>query len=224
MANTHRHIEVVSSADVSRTVESYRAKIELAVRTRKKHACLDESLALRDQTISALEDAGIDKEHIEDYGGHIAHESWSSSKGVVHALHVTHSEMSVLVRAMANVERVFAGTKQPWFSEVKKDFAFSDPTPKFADDPHAAEDALKKAVVDARTRAEILAQEAGLELGDVLSIVEEDPQRLKRDSLFDADSPAIHGAGSALGYTPAAPRQGIARTVFRVRFAVKEGA
>ena len=234
MTDRNRYIEVLSSASVGRAVESYRAKIELTVTTLKKKACLDESLALRDQIIAALKDAGLGEEDIEEGGGRVAQSSWSSSKTVVHELLVSHAEMSVLVQAMANVERVFAAIEQSWFSGVKKDFTFSVPSPEFANDLQAAEAALKKAVANAKSKATVMAKEAGLTLGGVLSIIEEPGQQERKRgdprhiSYFggssDSDFCLDFTEEQPASYTPVAPKQGTARICFRVRFAVNEGA
>ena len=238
MADIARHIEVVAPASVSRRIESYRARIEITVTTRKQQSCLDESLTLRDRVMSALTESGIADDDIEEGGGHVTQSSWSSSKTVVHSLQVSNAEMSVLVQAMANVEHVFATLKHRWFSGVKRDFSFSVPTPEFADDPNAAEKALKNAVANARVKATILAEEAGVKLGKLLAIVEE--QRPKPQATY---AQQLHGTDDlfdeaidvqfcemsspeppAINYSAAATRQGTARAYFRVRFVVEEGA
>ncbi len=231
MANTTHYIEVIASASVGRSIETYRARIEATVTTRKRQSCLDESLALRDQIISALQDAGIPADEIEEGGGQLTQSSWSTSKHVVHELQVSHPEMSVLVQAMAKVEHIFAGMKRSFFSGIRKNFTFSVPTPQFAEDNHATEEALKTAVERARSKALILAREAELELDGVVSITEVSPQRRQPESQVSYDHSRVRLAFDDMGlaeetpgYTPAAPRQGSGCTWFRVRFAVKEGA
>lgn len=232
MADTPRYIEVIASASASRTVETYYAIIELTVETRKKRSCLDISIGLRDRVLSALVDAGIPSEKIEEGGGRLTQGRWAPSKRVVHELRISHKEMSVLVQAMAKVEHVFTAERQPWFSGIHKTFTFSVPTPKFAEEHHAAEQALKKAVQTARSKALALAQEARHELDGILSISEESPQRRTRptrfnDEQFDSMMFGVERAYDvdiSQDYTPAAPRPDSGRTYFRVRFAVQEGA
>ena len=231
MADIDRHVEVVSSASVSRTIESYRAQINITVTTRKKQSCLDESLALRDQVLDAVSNAGIEGNDIEECGGQLAQSSWSSSKTVTHRLQVSHTEMTVIMQAMANVERLFAGLKQGWFTGIRKDFTFNVPTIQFSEDPDAAEKALTRAIAIAKRKASFLAQEAGLQLGRVLSIIEErriqsQPQYNQHfgvaDDLLDDDYDLSFAESTTVNYLPAAPRQGTSRVFFRVRFAIEE--
>ncbi|NQV26162.1 MAG: SIMPL domain-containing protein [Rhodopirellula sp.] len=232
MGDTDRHIEVVSSANVSRTVESYRARIDLTVATRKKQSCLDESITLRDDVLSALSDAGISADNVEEGGGQVTQSSWSSTKTVTHQLQVSHTDMSVIIQAMANVERIFASIKLPWFSGIRKDFTFNAPTPDFMDDPNAAENAFIVAIANAKRKAAILAQEAGLQLGHVISITEESRAKSQQqinhqfgatDDLFHDDFNQSFAESLPFSYSPAAPRQGTARSFFRVRFAITDG-
>lgn len=230
MADTRRFIEVVASARVSRIVESYRAKIKITVTTRRHESSLAESLALRDRVINALKEAGIDAGNIEEGGGQVTQSSWSSTKTVIHELCVTHPEMPSLIDGMGKVENVFAGIKQKWFSGIKRDFSFTVPTAEFSEDADAIDEALKKAVQHARSKANSLAQEAALQLGEVVSIVEESPRQREAKSGLTADDPdydsifAFSAADTEGFYTPTSPTQSINRTRFRICFEVQESA
>lgn len=227
-----RHIEVVSTSRVIRRIECYRARIELTFSTPKHQSSLNESLSLRDQVLTALNEAGLDGDQIEEGGGQINQSSWSASKTVTHQLNIVSADMSVLIQAMAYVEGVFAAFKQSWFAGTKRDFAFSEPTPEFADDPDAAETALKKAVANARRKATLLAAEAGVQLGDVIFITEEHRSQEPRkpfqtfdnsDELLDDVDLMLSDVGAnptPIPYSPASPGQGRAQAVFRVRFAI----
>ncbi len=174
--------------------------------------------------ISSLKEAGIGAEGIEDGGGQIS-QAWYSAKEIGLELHVTHREMNVLLQAMANVERLFAAIRRPWFPKTKTDFSFSEPVPQFTENPQAAEESLKKAVKIAQQKAAILAQEAGLELGRVLTVVEESSltRNHNRDSNSDLDSDFDFSRAS-VKTLPISPRQFTIPTCFRVRFAVDDVA
>jgi hypothetical protein len=232
MADIPPYVDVLALAVVQRTIETYRAKIEPTVHTRRKQSCLEESLKLREQVIAALIDSGIDFQSIEEAGGESTHPIWSWSKHVRHELHIRHDDMLMLIRAMGAVERLFLSIKEPYFSGIKREFTFHVPTPEFAKVDDAGEEALKAALTKARAKAAALAQEAGCELGPLVSIIELPrhpvPSRKPNydddsvDAMFDAATvfPDHDYGGGGPGYTAAQPPQGVGRTFFRVRFAL----
>lgn len=233
MADTSAYIDVIALATVRRTIETYRAKIELSVQTGRKQSCLDESLKLREQVITVLIESGIEAEAIEEAGGQSDYPIWSGSKHARHELQVRHDDMKMLIRGMAAVERLFASFKDPYFFGLKRYFTFHVPAPEFAQDDDAGEQALKTALAKAKVKAAALAQEAGCELGALISITEL-PRRAARKQnapadyfgdgnvMFDAitDFPDADFGEPSGGYTTAQPPRGIGRTLFRVRFAV----
>ena len=237
MADTRRVIQLVTSARLHRTVEAYRATIRIRVVARRSKSALTESVALRERVIAALRQAGIEPGNIEEGGGEVRASFWSSSKVVVHELRVTHPEMRTLVEGMANVENVFVGIKNTWFSGISRTFSFTVPTATFADDATAIDKALTDAVRRTQARAAALAQGAGVQLGPLISIAEYSPGKKQRslslvdddvafdeDGLDDMDLTAATVRRKSYDYTPASPTQSTKSARFRICFEVKENS
>lgn len=231
-------IDVLGSGTLSRTIETYRARIEIGVTTRKSQSGLAESLRLRDQIIEALKLSGIDPGKIEEAGGQLDHGGWGGAKNISHELHVSHDDMQVLARAMVAVERIFVETKEPWFSGIHRRLNFNVPTPKYAKDDRANEKALSAAIANARAKASILAQESGLILGEVMFIREirkelmpslERPNETRNryvsqsdDLDIDESADSLYDCGfDLMEYTPAKARVRDGRVHFHVRFATQ---
>ena len=229
MANSSRYIEVVEPARVVRTIESYRTVIGITVTTRRTQSCLEVSLKLRDRVITALKNAGLTAEQIEEGGGHVSQQYWSSAKTVVHELRIVHPKMSQLVEGISEVERVFATIKDRWFSGVRRDFSVNAPTPEFADTSGTVADAMKQAMQRAKLKATSLAQEAGVQLGALESIVEEAPLRpISSQNSVYADDPMLDDFDLGFSemtsgtYTPATPAKSKQSSRFRIRFSIDQ--
>lgn len=231
------YIDVLGSATRNRTIETYRARIQIGVTTRKSQSGLVESLKLRDQIIAALKESGVDPEKIEEAGGQLTHGGWGGSKSTSHELHVSHDDMQVLARAMVAVERIFVEIKEPWYSGVRRSLTFDVPTPQYAKDDLANEHAIAAAIANARSKANLLAQEAGLVLREVLFIRElrkellpslELPDPMHNQYLsrgFDLDDESANCMSDCvadnIAYSPVKPRVGDGRVHFHVRFATQ---
>ena len=166
-----RYIEVLTNARVERRIEAYETMLELTVSCGKRSSCVDESLALREEVLAAIKEAGLSDDDIREGGGGVEQNRWSSSKSIVHRIVVQNPSMDVLISAMAAVERLFAAKPQPFFARVKKNFSFPSPSPVYAP-AVSAEDAMRDAVRKSRSTAEVLARESGVRLGGMLFIRE----------------------------------------------------
>ena len=234
MAEPRRVIELVTSARLRRAVEAYRAVIKIEVTARRSKSAFAESIALRDRVLAALTKAGIDPANIEEGGGEIKQSPWSSAKFVVHELRVTQPEMPTLINGMASVEDIFIVIKREWFSGIKRSFSIAVPTAVFVDNPDAVGEALKDAVRRAHARATALAEEAGLQLGAIISIVEEPPPQqpgATRHMIDDGTDSMMMDLDFAEGrayfadsYTTASPTQSTKSARFRICFEVKENS
>jgi len=90
-------------------------------------SCFDSSLKLRDRVIASLKQAGLTEAGIQEGGGNVAIQFWSSTKSVSHNIIVRHTDMATLMNAMAAVERLFASNKRSFFSSLKETFNFQSP-------------------------------------------------------------------------------------------------
>jgi hypothetical protein len=224
------YIEVVGSAMIVRPVEMQRATIKIAVRTRKADVGLKLSLNLREQVIEALRSAGIDESHIEDGGCSVGHSSWTSKKHLTHILRIQSKEVQAFARAMSAVENVFRSARTSFFSGIDNDFSFVEDEPTFARTEEANEIALREAVRNAIGKAAILAEQAGLSLGSVISISEMTRPARRRVSIYEnpVEDPLDFDAHVSVRgydlpsdeslYTPVAPRQTTGMIQLRVSF------
>lgn len=230
MADTTRFIEVIAHSKVVRHVESYQTEIEIVVSNRKKnqHSCLEDSLKLRDEVIAALRKAGITEENIQEGGGD---RSWfynTDWKSVSHQLKASHADISILIKAMAKVEKIYTTTKQSFFSPIKKSLSLSAPQPKFSIKDNVVDHSLKMVITEAKEKASILASEAGLKLSGVLTIIEE-PQsnsvksRSAGEMLSDVVDDEMLSTEMGENYTMVSPQRRSTSRRFRVRFTVNDG-
>ena len=228
MTDPTRFIEVLTKARLARAIESYRAEITLTVTTRKRDACLEQALRLRTEVLDALQNAGLKRSAIEESNGSIEQASWSSSKHVTNSLFVTHSEISVLVQAMARVESVFAARKEAFWSQTKQSFKFGAPQPQYASDSDAMSRSLEIAIQNAQKQAKTLAGQAGLQLAGVKSITQllptdkSPPSQTWRD---DGDSMIVSRLmdfNESDHYTALAPKQDSGANWYCVRFFVAD--
>ncbi len=232
MENQH-YIEVIGSALIVRPVEMQRATIKISVRTRKAETGLKVSLDLREQVIAALRSAGIEESLIEEGGCSVEHSTWSSKKHLTHILRIQSKEVDRFAGAMAAVENVFREARTGFFSGIENDFSFVENEPLFAKTEEANEMALREAVRNASRKAAILAEQAGLTLGTVVSISEvprpprqASENRTAMEDLLDLDDDMYLGGrgysapSEQLSYTPVTPRQTTGMVQVRVCFSV----
>jgi hypothetical protein len=226
-----RYIEVIGSALIVRPVEMQRATIKISVRTRKAETGLKVSLDLREQVITALRSAGIEEALIEDGGCSVEHSTWSSKKHLTHILRIQSKEVDRFAGAMAAVENVFREARTGFFSGIENDFSFVENEPVFAKTEEANELALREAIRNATSKGAILAEQAGLTLGTVVSISEiprpprqASEHRTSMEDLLDLDDDTyVGGRGYSveperLAYTPVTPRQTTGMVQVRVSF------
>ena len=166
-----RFIEVLTTAVIRREIEAYEATLELTVSTGIKASCVDESVRLRNEMIEVLKHSGLSLENIQEGGGEVSPDFWSSTKSVVHRIVMTSASMDRLMDAMAFLERFFATLPQSYFSRVKKSFTFHSPRPIFAANT-SSEKAIRNAITNARLTAEMIAAETGGRLGKLLFVLE----------------------------------------------------
>lgn len=216
---------------VEREVEAYEVTLELFTSAGRKVGCFDQALELREAIVGLLKKSGLADSDIREGGGEATQNSWSSTKSVVHRIAIRNTSMDVLMSAMAATERHFAALPRPFFGRMKQNFTFHTPVPIYATNA-SAEDALRKAIRDARKTAELIANESGFRLGKLISVVEDYSERhldstarMRRDlsdgmgvdfCLSDDDSVG------AISYTALPRNVGKAERRFHVRYAAKD--
>lgn len=166
-----RFIELLAVVKDERTIESYETTLFLTVEASIAVSAGQLAIALREEIVKALLNAGLTQSDIHEGGSESTQRAWSTRREVTHRIVVRHAKMDVLVRAMNAVERVFAAQPRPWFSSVKPSFTFDQPKPVYAEQVSAG-DLTRKALSASREMAETLASEAGASLGPVLFIAE----------------------------------------------------
>ncbi|MDB5345625.1 MAG: hypothetical protein JWP89_4002 [Schlesneria sp.] len=224
-----RYIEVLTSARMEHEIEAFEATLALSTATGKKVICFDEALALREAVLATLRKSGLTDAEIREGGGEAEQNTWSSTKTVVHRITIRNTSMDVLMSAMAATERHFASLPHSFFGRVKQDFTFQRPVPVYKANASAS-DALREAIRSAQTTATLLADELGVRLGGMLSVVEHfvtrngTPERsvsyggrgysVEEDSIDAEPIETVSYAG-----LPVSPAK-VARQ-FRIRFAVE---
>lgn len=226
MADSSRFIEVITQATVDRSVRSYRSEVTLYVNARRQADIVATSLELRDRLLRALKQAGLQDDEIVEGGASLAKMYWSRSRSITHELQIEHKDMSVLMQAMAEVERTFSDVKQGFWSPIQHHFAFSNPKPRFVPDPQNKHDLLRQAIETAQNQAAVLAQQATLQITGVRSITQLESglqtqagrsgSETDDDAFMDFDESEF-GAGD---YQTAADPKSPASNWYRVKFDV----
>lgn len=216
---------------MEREVESYEATLELSTSSGRKMTCFDQAFELRETVIGILKKCGLTDSEMREGGGEAGHQFWSSTKSVTHRIAIRNKSMGVLMSAMAATERHFSGLPRPIFGRTKQSFTFHAPLPIYASNV-CADDALRKAMQNARNTAEVIADESGYRLGRLISAAEHYFQRrpdtnagLRNDDPDDScvdfylnDDDAI----GAIAYTGLQTNTANAVRRFHVRFAVED--
>ena len=232
------YIEVTGSALIVRPVEMLCATIKISVTTKKAAIGLAMSLTLRDSVIQAIKAAGIADDCVTDAGCSVGHSTWSSKKQLTHKLSIQSKETQTFANAMAAVEQVFAAARTGYFSGTTNDFSFVEAEPIYAKTEEANELAIREAIKNAAAKAAIIADQAALSVGSVISVIELVRPPRRKTSPYDneVDDPMDFDAHLRIrGYDMAsfdagprfsevAPRKTTGMIQLRVRFGVEKRA
>jgi hypothetical protein len=224
-----RYIDVISAAATTRSIASYESTLDLRVTSNRRTSCFDASLKLRDAVIAALKDAGFTDSEVNEGGGDVAQNWWSSGKSVSHRIIVRNSDMAVLMNGMAAVERILAENGSTIFSPIKQTFTFGTPTPIYAPSVSAA-DAIDSAMKRARVTADAIAAAHGTEIDSVMCVFEistasqqssNGHDELHDSSIYQSDFCEIQDSFGASPYSALEAPSGRGTRRFRVRFLLK---
>ncbi|MCC9602279.1 hypothetical protein LOC67_17125 [Stieleria sp. JC731] len=191
--------------------------------------CFDSSLKLRDRVISALRNSGLSESDIQEGGGNVALQFWSSAKSVSHSIIVRNADMAKLMNSMAAIERLFASSKRTFWSPIKQTFAFQSPKPIYAPS-ESAENAIAGAMQRARATADSIAFANGEMIESLVSVHEiavASQRNIPGHDEFDGDADValdfceIDDSIGVISYPSLGDQKGRGTRRFRVRFALK---
>jgi uncharacterized protein YggE len=165
---TH-YIDLVTTADYTETVSTYRADLDLSVRAAKDETALAEVAALRQECLHALLAAGLTSDEMTEGGGQ-AWQPWYWRKkervGQEASLRVL-----LEVDDMARLQKALAAL-EPLFENARRTLSVSMRQPEFVAADGARQAAEHAAVTGARERADRLAAAAGVRVVGVAELEE----------------------------------------------------
>jgi hypothetical protein len=183
---------------------------------------------LRDRVISALKNAGLSDSDIQEGGGNVELQFWSSTKSVSHSIIVRNSDMAKLMNGMAAVEQLFAANRPSYFSRIKQTFTFRSPKPIYAPS-ESAEDAIANAMRRARATADSIASAHGEMIDSLTSVFEisvasqrnlEGHDEIDRGSDMALDFSETDDSFGAISFPAVGEPKGRGTRRFRVRFSL----
>jgi uncharacterized protein YggE len=221
-----RYIEVTGQGILLEPIVEYRAELSVAVRAVKAETAMAEVAELRDQCVRRLRAAGLRENDLREGGAEVWRPwFWKKKPGeeASHTILISNPDVQRLYRALADLE--------PLFENQRYSIAVSMQRPRFEAPTGAKDTARASAIRDARSKAELLAREAGVSLGAVAQIQEYDELASRSGARGDEEwrGPYVAAAAVAAGGEPppfeeleAAQRKVTMR--FRVRFEVAGAA
>lgn len=211
-----RYVEVFSEGTYEESIQRLGVFIRISADTKRTESAISEIAHLRDLCIKKLIQAGVIASDIHDAGSGVEQNRYAAKKrSATQVIHVSATDMSVITKAIYSVE--------PLVQDKRFTINTSMHVPRFEPDEGAVEAAQRRAIVKAKEQAKILAEAAGLTLGNVMQVQQMSPERQQhgyRPYGFDSI-----GELQAADFTSAPSESGIdtpERTVkvrYRVRFA-----
>lgn len=161
------YLEVVGSAEIEEKIEKFRASITITVRAASREVAMSECLELRRLSIEALLASGLQQNELQEGGVDIA-VPWYQRKKVG-----LETDLRILLTS-TDSQRILLGLAalEPFFQNQRHQLEVHMLPPEYAEDQQARENGLAQAFVAARSKAERLAQQAGVRLGPPLLIEE----------------------------------------------------
>jgi len=217
------YIEVFGAADFLEEIQKYVAELRISARAAGGEVALSDVGELRTQVVQRLRDSGMRSEELIE-GGTLAWSPWFWKKKVgqeaIHKIIIKCDELGRMMKALESLESLFANQRHTLAVEMQ--------SPEFKQDSPSMEKARKDAISAAKRKAELIAAEAGITLGQVLQ-VEELGGQTRRSGMFgdeqwrgDLVAVAAGGAASGAPYPELARANRETTLKFRIRFAIVE--
>jgi len=211
-------IEVTGQGRHNEKILVFLADVTATVASTKKGGAAERGEAFIRRCLDALLSAGLRRDEIEDAGFDLGPDWWRKRNTSVRRFIVRTADLSRLSEAMEAVERV-GGQRKSVSVHMRQ--------PVFGTDPEQLAKALRDAVAEARSKAQVLAMGCGLTLGPVLNVEEEDPSKRASGFLGDEDWSGwgvavrrrARGRGGAEPEPLGTPRRTVTVNV-RVRFGI----
>jgi uncharacterized protein YggE len=160
-------IEVIGQAALTEKVVEYCADLSLTVRASQSDAALKEAIELRDRCVRTLKESGIKGSELTEGGGEVwCPWFWKKKPGqqVSHKILISCPDGDRLFKAL--------GALEPVFDNSRFSFSVSMRRPEFEAAGGERSAAMSSAIANAKSSAEIIANEAGLRVTGVIEVQE----------------------------------------------------
>jgi uncharacterized protein YggE len=160
-------IEVIGTGNAKEHVAEYRAELDISVRAAQGETANAQAIELRDRCIRQLKNSGIREDELSE-GGVENRRPWFWKQKVG-------EETSYrILLSCKDFERMMAALRdlEPEFANKRFQLTVHMRSPRFELVQSAVDDALAEAVSNARSKAQVLAQASGVELGPVIQVEE----------------------------------------------------
>ncbi|SEM00051.1 Protein of unknown function [Variovorax sp. YR750] len=161
------YIQVAGLGDLTETIVEQRAALTITVKASKTEVALAEATKLRNDAIRTLKEAGLTPDEITE-GGRDAWQPWylkrSVGQEVAHRVLIACKETRRLYQALDALEPLFTNSRYTMGVDMQQ--------PRFEAQDGAEAEARMAAIRHARSKALILAKEAGVTLGAVAQVEE----------------------------------------------------
>lgn len=189
--DAQRYIEVTGEGCFTETANRYVAEVSVEVRAAKKETVLDEVREFWTAAIASLRENGIADAEIAEGGiDYFRPWYWRKKPGQTGTRKIILKvpDFDRLNTALEALEPLRSGNRRSLTVDLKQ--------PEFDSSSEAKSNALTAAFNDAKTKAETLAQQMGVILGDVLRV--EEGRTARRRSGFSGDDD-WYGDGDRFG-------------------------
>lgn len=188
------YIQVAGQGDLIETVVEQRATLTLTVKASKTEVALAEATSLRNDAIRTLRESGLTHDEISE-GGRDVWQPWymkrSVGQEVAHRVLIACRDVRRLYRALDALEPLFTNARYTMSVEMQQ--------PRFEAPEGAEAEARTAAIRQARGKALVLAEEAGVTLGAVAQVEELGSQAQGSGAYGDHSWAAAGGAAASMG-------------------------
>ena len=195
--NAQQYIEVTGEGSFTETANRYVAEVSVEVRAARKETVLSEVREFWSEAIASLRENGIADTEIAEGGvDYFRPWYWRKKPGQTGARKIILKVPSFdrLNTALEALEPLRSGERRSLTVDLKQ--------PEFDSSSVAKSNALSAAFSDAKTKAETLAQQMDVELGDVLRVEEGRTNRRRsgfsNDDDWNGDGDRFGGNGGAV--------------------------
>jgi uncharacterized protein YggE len=176
-------IEVEGTASAEERLVEHRAVLTLHVRAPQLEGAITQAAELRDQCIRTLLEAGLEKSELTEGGAELSRTWWWRNKNV--GQEASHK----ILMSCANSARMHKalGALEPLFQDKRNSLDVSMLSPTFDFPAEVREGCQRDALDDAKTKAAVLADAAGVDLGDIVQIQELSTSHTRSGAYGDQD-------------------------------------